>query len=205
MTQNSVPTYALGALAVAGLMIGAASPADSLAAEDRSRGIRHLEHSASEVDRLVKGLTPTQWTFREGPDRWSIAEIVEHLALAEEVLLENARGMMQSPAGAPDRDIRSIDTMVLTVIADRTNKATAAAPTVPTRRWTPAAALSRFHERRDRTIEYLRTAEGLRDHVAASPLGQPMDAYQWLLFLSAHTERHRKQIAEVIAHPRFPE
>ena len=37
-----------------------------------------------------------------------------------------------------------------------------------------------------------------------SPLG-PMDAYEWLLFIAAHSERHTKQILEVEASPDFPE
>jgi hypothetical protein len=31
-----------------------------------------------------------------------------------------------------------------------------------------------------------------------------LDGYQWLLLLSAHTERHTAQIAEVKAHTGFP-
>ena len=36
------------------------------------------------------------------------------------------------------------------------------------------------------------------------PLGQPLDAYEWLLFVAAHSERHTKQILEVKADPNFP-
>ena len=38
----------------------------------------------------------------------------------------------------------------------------------------------------------------------ATALGQPLDAYEWLLFVSAHSERHTKQILEVEADPNFP-
>jgi hypothetical protein len=37
-----------------------------------------------------------------------------------------------------------------------------------------------------------------------NPAVQEADAYQWLLFLSAHTERHTKQIEEVKATAGFP-
>jgi hypothetical protein len=40
--------------------------------------------------------------------------------------------------------------------------------------------------------------------VDGSPVGQPLDAYQWVLYLSAHSERHTKQILEVKADPSFP-
>ena len=54
---------------------------------------------------------------------------------------------------------------------------------------------------RARTTEFLKSTPGLRDRVADSALGQLLDAYQWLLFISAHSERHTKQILEVKAHP----
>jgi hypothetical protein len=44
----------------------------------------------------------------------------------------------------------------------------------------------------------------LRDHAIDSPLGKKLDAYQWVLFISAHSERHTKQINEVKADAGFP-
>ena len=44
----------------------------------------------------------------------------------------------------------------------------------------------------------------LREHVTDSPLGMKLDAYQWVLFLAAHSERHLKQLLEVKADPNFP-
>jgi hypothetical protein len=40
--------------------------------------------------------------------------------------------------------------------------------------------------------------------VGDSPLRQPLDAYQFLLFISAHSDRHTKQMLEVKADPNFP-
>ncbi len=37
-----------------------------------------------------------------------------------------------------------------------------------------------------------------------SPLGKKLDAYEWVLFIAAHSERHTKQILEVKADPNFP-
>ena len=75
---------------------------------------------------------------------------------------------------------------------------------MPTGRSTPAEALARFQKSRTKTIEYLQSTPDLRQHVVDSPLGQPLDAYEWLLFIGAHSERHTKQILEVKADPNFP-
>ena len=75
---------------------------------------------------------------------------------------------------------------------------------LPTSRWTPDEALKHFLASREKTIEYMKTEPGLRTHVADSPLGQPLDAYEWLLFIGAHSKRHTEQIDEVKAYPNFP-
>ncbi len=205
--MSSKMSYNAGLLTtvtLAALGVGAAGSPDSLTAEDRNTGVEHLEKSREAVMARVRGLSPAQWIYREAPGRWSVAEIVEHLALAEDVLFENVRRVMKEGPGRPERDYQGTDRMVLTLIPDRSNKATAAAPTVPAGRWTPSGALDQFRMRRARTVEFLRSTGELREHVSDGPLGQPMDAYQWLLFIAAHTERHSRQIAEVMAQPGFP-
>jgi hypothetical protein len=61
-----------------------------------------------------------------------------------------------------------------------------------------------FVESRSRTINFLQKAEDLRAHAVDSPLGKKLDAYQWILYISAHSERHTKQINEVKMDPDFP-
>lgn len=184
---------------------GLAGPVDQLTVEDREAAIEHLNSSRAAVVDLAKGLSPAQWSFREAAGRWSIAEIVEHLALTEDVLYDAVQTkIMRAPAGKPDRDYRSMDRMILSAVPDRTSKAQAAPGTEPSGRWRPSEALEQFRMKRERTVNYLRSARHLRDHVADSPWPEPMDAYQWLLFISAHTERHLRQMQEVMAHPRFP-
>jgi hypothetical protein len=57
---------------------------------------------------------------------------------------------------------------------------------------------------RARTLEFLKTNDGLRAHAADSPLGKKLDAYQWVLYISAHSQRHTKQLKEVMADANFP-
>ncbi len=48
------------------------------------------------------------------------------------------------------------------------------------------------------------TQDDLRAHSAPHPVLKTIDAYQWLLLLSAHSARHAAQIEEVKADPNFP-
>ncbi len=179
---------------------------ESLAPADREAGVKFLEKTRDGVVEATKGLSEAQFKFKSAPDRWSVAETLEHIALAEDFLFGiDTEQVMKAPAGAADRDYKKIDAMVLAMVPDRSHKAQAPPPLVPTGRWTPAEALDHFLKSRAKTIEYMKTAEGLRDHVVTNdPLSQPMDGYEFLLFIGAHSERHTKQIDEVKADPNFP-
>jgi hypothetical protein len=190
-------------LSVALLSAVAAHPQPVSQAE-RDRAVQYLEQTRDGVTAAVKGLSDAQMKFKSAPDRWSVAETLEHIAKAEDFIFQNVtNNVMKAPAPPSGRDNAKIDSFVLAVIPDRSHKAEAPAPLVPASQWTPAETLDRFLKSRAKTIAYLSTP-GLRDHAGDSPLGQPLDAYQWLLFIGAHSERHTKQILEVKADPNFP-
>lgn len=94
--------------------------------------------------------------------------------------------------------------MVLKLIPDRRHKAQAPAELVPTGRWTPAETLDHFLQSHAKTIAYLENTPDLRAHATDSPLGQQLDGYEWILFISADSQRHTEQINEVNADPNLP-
>jgi len=191
----------------AAIVLGLADPisAAGLTRVDREEGLRYLARTMDAVVEATSGLSSAQWNFKPAPGRWSVAEIVEHLALSEDLFWHTLTDqVMKAPAGEPGRDSGALDRMILTVIPDRTNKANAAPPLLPAGKDSPAAVLSQFLHRRARSAEFLKSTPDLREHVADSPLGQPMDGYQWLMFAAAHSERHTEQILEVKADPGFP-
>ena len=55
---------------------------------------------------------------------------------------------------------------------------------------------------RSRMLQYVRTTDDdLRRHVVER---ERCDAYQWLLLISTHAQRHILQIREIKADPKFP-
>jgi DinB superfamily len=153
----------------------------------------------------TKDLSPAQWNFKSAPDRWSVAECMEHIAAAEDFI----RGMivekvMIAPA-VPGRDFSVIDAGILTAVPDRTTKVQAPDPLKPTNRFaSPQGSIDHFVESRAKTEEFLKNTPGLRDHAVDSPVGTKWDAYEFVLPIGAHSERHTKQIQEVKADPNFP-
>ncbi|MGA2858521.1 MAG: DinB family protein [Candidatus Sulfotelmatobacter sp.] len=171
---------------------------------DREKADQYLQQTRDGVVAAVKGLSEAQMKFKPAPDRWSVAEVLEHITLVEDGLFQmTAEKVMKSPAGAADRDTAKADAMVLAMVPDRSHKAQAPPQFVPTGRWTPAETLDHFQKSRARTIAFLDSTPDLRAHVSESPLG-PLDGYEWMLFMAAHSERHTKQILEVKADPNFP-
>ncbi|MBZ5600250.1 MAG: DinB family protein [Acidobacteriia bacterium] len=113
--------------------------------------------------------------------------------------------VMKAPQRPDGDDVQSIDEMVMTAIPDRSHKVQAPEPLKPTNRFgSPAGSLKHFTETRQQTEDFLRRHDDLRAHAVDSPLGKKLDAYEWVLFIAAHSERHPRQIAEVKADPNFP-
>src|SRR5258708_15180105 len=71
-------TVALLSLAATPLL-----PAQTLTQHERDFAMSHLHATRKMFLDSITGLTPEQWTFKAGPDRWSIAEGAQHIATSE--------------------------------------------------------------------------------------------------------------------------
>ena len=182
--------------------------AAALASKPLSQGERDFAMSNLHASRKmfldrVAGLSEAQWRFKPAPDRWSIAECAEHIALAEDFLfhLVTEKVMKSPPSPGKTPPSREEDETVIKRVGDRSQKFNAPDPLKPSGRWPDKDTLiPHFKASRGRTISYVETStDDMRSHVL-----QDRDAYQWLLFISGHTERHVAQIDEVKADSNFP-
>lgn len=189
------------------VLASAAPLAEGISSEDRTKLVQYLTRTRDRVLAESATLSDAQWSFKPAPDRWSVGEVVEHLALAESFIFDLQQKAMAGPPATPEQRAATKDKegMLLKVIPDRTQKANAPEPLQPAARLgSRADVLAAFKARRGKTLEYAsRTTDDLRARVGDSRLG-PLDAYQWLLFIGAHTERHLGQIREAKAHAQFP-
>ena len=188
------------------LSVVLASSAFSQTQADKDKAIKYLESTKQGVTDATRGLSAAQWNFKPAPERWSVAEVMEHIAAAEDYIRGNiTQNVMKAPARAQGEDTKALDEAVVAKVPDRSVKAQAPDPLKPTNRFgSPDAALKHFLESRSTTEAFLTSHDDLREHAADSPLGKKLDAYEWVLFIAAHSERHTKQINEVKADPNFP-
>ena len=153
-------------------------------------------------------LTPAQWNFKAGPDRWSIAECAEHIAASEDFIWAVMEKLVAGPAADAEMvaKTKGKDEMLVKMVTNRDQKFQAPEPIQPKKLLSdPTEYVARFTASRDKHIHYVDvTQDSLRDRVAPHPAAGPLDGYQWILLMSGHTERHTLQILEVKADPKFP-
>jgi len=192
-------------LVFATFVLAAAARAQEVTQADKDKAMQYLESTKKNILEATKGLSDAQWNFKSAPDRWSVAECMEHIAAAEDFLrVMIVEQVMKAPA-VPDRDVAQIDEMILVRIPDRSKKAQAPEPLKPGNRFgSPDASVKHFVESRAATEDFLKKTPDLRQHAGDSPLGVKVDAYEWVLFIAAHSDRHTKQINEVKADANFP-
>ena len=121
-------------LTIAIVLLCAATSAFSqtLTAADRDRALQYLESTRQAVLDATAGLSEAQWNFKPAPDRWSIAEVLEHIAAAEDYLMGMVTSqVMKAPARPAGDDVKAIDDMVVAKVPDRSRKAQVPEPLKP--------------------------------------------------------------------------
>jgi hypothetical protein len=197
------------ALATIAQTTAAPAPAPTpLSAAERESALNSLQATHDAFLKSISGLSEAQWRFKPAPDRWSVAEVAEHIAISESMIFGMVQSRIMTSPATPDKraEVAGKDEIVLTKVPDRSHKAQAPEFLKPTNRWATREELTQaFEGSRKATMDYVRTTnDDLRDHFGPHPLLGPLDAYQWILLISAHSERHTKQIEEVKADPNFP-
>jgi hypothetical protein len=179
---------------------------------ERQTLISGLNRTEQLVLNEVARLNSQQWMFRENPGRWSIAEIVEHLGLQEDMYFREIYLLVQQPAQPGYRDkVKGNDPAILEYATDP-ERGQAAWFLEPKGRWRdPRKAVEAFSHSRHQLTDYLRTTKvDLREHFTFRSYSDKQnrwsvrDLHQLILTTIAHTKRHVGQIRKVKAAAGFP-
>lgn len=164
--------------------------------EERRELASLLEESHRGLVAAVAGLSDAQWCHRRSDGRWSVADVVEHLAMVEAGVPRFVQTQLLS--SAPVEPNRTRDARIRSLSVNRSRAVEAPERVRPCGQWpTGPEALEAFSGLRRKLIDYVHsTPDDLRHHAGPHPMLGSLDGYQWLLFLAAHTERHAAQIEE---------
>ena len=127
--------------------------------------------------------------------------MVDHLVVSEPIYWRDLQRAMKAPAVSPRRS--GTDADVLWYGFDRTHRQKAiAAEDVKGQFRDLEAGMAALRKLHAEMLQYVRTTnDDLRSHVVER---ERSDAYQWLVLISAHKQRHVLQIREIKADPKFP-
>ena len=140
---------------------------------------------------------------RPAPDRWSVADLLEHLTLVEGgVARLLAKRVAEAPAsglGAETSTTPLLDTMDLARTLDRGRRLVAPGPVQPRAGLDADAALDALERTRVALREAVLAADGLAlgGQTATHPVLGPITLYEWIAFVGTHEERHTAQVDEI--------
>ena len=206
-TVNTLRTHMLRGwtfLTLTVCLLAAPLLAAPLSNDDREHLLVHFEMTTQMVAELVQGLSPAQLEYKASPDRWSIREVVSHLAVAEP---DYWRDLQKALRAAPDMNTKksvATDAEILWYGIDRVvhTKTGGGHEKVDTYK-DLGEALGKFRALRATMIQYIKTTN---DDMRAHSYGdrEVIDCWQWMLEISTHAERHIQQIREIKNDPKFP-
>ena len=166
----------------------------------------YLEETRYELRKLLADVDASQWNAKPDPDKWSIAEICEHIRKAEMAANANLKykilteaGRKEAPAGQQD-----LDQTIIALATNRTIKMQAPESIQPggTEFKNKEEFLAAFDATRDQTIAFFNEVSDqmvLRSQMGFfPPMQKDIDGMQWFLVIAAHTRRHAMQLIETM-------
>lgn len=199
-------------LSQAGFAEEAQSP--NLTREEHLELLKMIHDSEDRIMALISGLSDEQWTFKQNPDRWSVGECAEHIVRSQRGLLGYAQMAL---GGEPDAEwaarTKGKEQLIRQVMPNRQpfGKGGATAPMEirPSEHWDRARTIQELYTVQGEVMAYVETiADGApirqftKEH--PFPVFNWLNAYDWLIYIPLHTERHSRQIEEVQADANYP-
>lgn len=173
---------------------------------EREFALKELDGSQERLLGIVRGLSREQLEYRTAPERWSVAECLEHIIVVERLMFETLGDRaQQAPDPSKHGDWEGRDkALAKQMVLGRKEPKQSPAMFRPTGRWPTEKLPQEFEAVRGRTREFSATSGDLRSCLLVHPVLGQLDGYQWLLIVAGHCERHRLQVEEVIASASFP-
>jgi hypothetical protein len=173
-------------------------------AQEQQTVVENLRKSREALMSAVSGLSEAQSDFKPEPDAWSIANIVEHLAIVEDLVAWRLSQLGAARDVSQEATFKGSDAVLLEKVVDRSTKIKAPERAQPTGQ--PLThSIARLTASHTRIVEFVQSAPAdFRRHTMLHPVFGGLDGHQWLLALAGHCERHTRQVDETKSAENFP-
>ncbi|MEP4090929.1 DinB family protein [Reichenbachiella sp.] len=184
---------------------------------DKQLIISELKRTTAELKKEIDGLTDAQWNFKEDDTRWSIAEIVEHLEMQNQLHYREISVTVNGPRMLELRQITRGKDDYFSKYATDATKGIAQWYLEPLGRFCSQqegkkaffrarGELTKFVEQTDidlrKQFTYRTSVDG--KSIEDLKIGQVRDLHQLLLTGIAHTDRHLTQIMVIKKDTNYP-
>jgi hypothetical protein len=165
--------------------------------------LTHLRDAQSDMQALLARVpaTHSQTVVREGT--WSVAQIVEHLAIVEDGIGRQVSKLIKQAEGTTETASDPIlPTMARFHVEDSSVRRIEAPDMVaPRSALSLDAAMQAQQVARDRVIAAYTAASGraLAEVTAPHPILGLLNGYQWGMFIAQHQRRHLVQVRALLA------
>jgi DinB superfamily len=169
-----------------------------------------IEQINARFNSSISGLSEAQENFRPAPDRWTIAENVEHISIVNNGFLRLTYKLLKQAEADPKPARKDLQLPPLT-LKDNGELVHGKFEAPEIVRPKGDVPLAQSITKNQQTIEDLLKLKPRLDPIDLSELNWPhpslgqLNLYQWLLLLGEHVERHRLQIEGVKLSANFPD
>lgn len=167
--------------------------------------LAHLDEHRAALEAAFADVPVSLREQRPAPDRWSVAEVLDHLLVIESRIVKLLTQQIDAARAAglgPDPETTPVvPTINMRRMLDRSRPITASESGQPRAGCSAQASWKMLVEQRETLRDLVRSADGLAlgEIVVPHPALGPINLYQWLVFVGGHEARHTAQIREVVA------
>ncbi|MBD2702833.1 DinB family protein [Spirosoma sp. BT702] len=171
---------------------------------DRQYTVDNLKRTRDALIQETEKLTDAQWHFHESPDRWSIAEVVEHLALWE-IIWSREIGIGSRNTPQPDLVKTSKPDSYYNAFIMEDKAHVSPDFSRPTGFIKGKDNLTFFTRLRDQNIAFAeKTNADMRACFELTATDSPRNLHQVYIYQWGHVDRHLRQIRKIKAHANYP-
>ena len=165
--------------------------------------LARLDDSRAVLAAAVDGIPDGQRRTRPAPDRWSVAEVLEHLAKVNRLFAGRIAGAIDEARAAglgPEQHARDpLPRDIVQKMEDRTDRRAARDMVMPSGEVDSDTAWDDLDRARDEFRTTVLAADGLAlgTVTAEHRFFGVLNVYQWVELTAAHEVRHAGQIREI--------
>jgi DinB family protein len=167
--------------------------------------LNYLDTERGTLREAVELVPPELRDQTPGADRWSVAQVLQHLGIIEKrIAMGMTKWVADARAGGLGLEIETssiLNSLPMQLIADRSQRRNAPEEVRPRGDLDAASAWTALEQTRAAHRAAILAGDGLAlsQVVQPHPVLGPINVYQWALFVGSHETRHAGQVREIAA------